>query len=850
MRSFVSLLQYFTFICVWFYAVQAPYRHGDMMLGGLFNVHMLSEEPEAHCDEIDMEGLGFAQAMIFAVKMINNDSSLLPNISLGYDIWDYCWNITKAASITYKLFKDACSANAPQSDGSRRKSIIALIGPVDSRTALFIGGFLGMLNVSSISGTTTSAELSSPSYTHVFRTVPSDTFLAKAMVDIIEHFNWSYVAAVGVDDSYGRNGVWSLVNEVASRESPLCIAMTEFIRHEAQLSSITYIVEKLKSRENIKVIILWIYGNNQWKFFAEVRRQNLTGRIWIISEIYQFESLKENEFFDSSFSTLEGSIGFEHHNFVVPAFKEHVKNILSKERSDYFLPEWRDIMNKDCKNSNTGQCSKSLVDKTYSTFVSYTIDAVYSVAHALDMLTKYLNVNDTSHGQRRNINLHDINEQLRKVDFHGQTGKIKFDEFGDRDSAIYDIFFFQNVSDTSGKSLRKVLVGKWEKLEENESQLMFHQELRWKTPTGQPPKSECSAQCPPGTRKSATSPCCWQCVPCAGGSISLTPGSESCTECTKGKIPNELKTDCLPLPSANLTYASIGGSLILAFGAIGVFIAFFSLAVICKSWNSPIVKASNRILSLALLLTILSLFSLIFINVFQPTDTICKIIYPIRYLTYDLCLSLLVVKILLISHAFQVPLVGNLIISSLTNRMQVGIVISLQVLLLVVLLPWLLLDAPFNMEHVYPERYIFHECKAYGMLVGQTLYLATCSLIFVQMFLSAFFSFKIKHIPENFSEAKRIAFSLYIFLFSLLCYHPVELSIDGWYVTVVDCVTTLLSAYGFLCCIFLPKIYILLFRPELNTVGSIREELTQFSFASSCVRVNPVFDDTNKKSHT
>ena len=113
------------------------------------------------------------------------------------------------------------------------------------------------------------------------------------------------------------------------------------------------------------------------------------------------------------------------------------------------------------------------------------------------------------------------------------------------------------------------------------------------------------------------------------------------------------------------------------------------------------------------------------------------------------------------------------------------------------------------------------------------------------MLVSSVCAFKIRKIPENFSEAKRIAFSMYIFLFSLLCYHPVELSLDGWYVTVVDCVTTLLSAYGFLCCLFLPKMYILFFRQEMNDANGVKQEVAQFSFSSGCVRVNRAFDSSN-----
>ena len=70
------------------------------------------------------------------------------------------------------------------------------------------------------------------------------------------------------------------------------------------------------------------------------------------------------------------------------------------------------------------------------------------------------------------------------------------------------------------------------------------------------------------------------------------------------------------------------------------------------------------------------------------------------------------------------------------------------------------------------------------------------------------------------------------------------------YVTVVDCVTTLLSAYGFLGCVFLPKVYIILFRPELNTFVSLRLEVTQFSFGPRSVRVNPATDSSIQKERT
>ena len=134
----MSSLHYQLFLFFCFYAaVQAPYREGDIMLGGLFSVHQPPDMPGSQCGEINLRELSQTQAMIFAIERINNDTSLLSNITLGYDVRDYCKNFSEAAGLVYKLLTvDACvnlSRNA-----SRKKAIISLIGPSESSTAPFI----------------------------------------------------------------------------------------------------------------------------------------------------------------------------------------------------------------------------------------------------------------------------------------------------------------------------------------------------------------------------------------------------------------------------------------------------------------------------------------------------------------------------------------------------------------------------------------------------------------------------------------------------------------------------------------------------------------------------------------
>ncbi len=827
----------FIFWLSFYGAVQAPNREGDVIFGGLFTIHSRGTS-ENQCGELDFKALDRALAMIFAIEKINNDSKLLPNITIGYDVRDYCEIIPQATRITCEFFKDRCLTNITQNKIGQ-ESAMALIGPEDSSTAVVISGCLQMLNYSGISPSATSPELSSHAYKRLLRMAPSDTFRAKAMADIVEYFNWTYVAAVGKDDSYGRNGLWSLVKEAATRNNSFCVAMTEFIPGEGYYLSIRNIVTILRRQQNIRVIILWLYGSYLSDFVSEVKRQNLTGRVWVLSDDFQLAT---------GLTTYDEStvVSVQPHKFSDHGFEKHKNKMTLKTIHQYFPEWWREIRTliKNCSASKDNEiCFYEFFHGMYSSYTPYVIDAVYSVAHALDILVQDTSTTDKDYKQKLNMDTNVMQSLLSRVKFVGLTGNISFDKLGDRGSVFYDILTLQHVAHANTKEIKGVVVGKWEQNDQHEKRLQIFGKIRWNSLNGSPPKSECLEQCSAGTRKAVTSPCCWQCVSCPRGTVNPIPGSERCIECPLGKQSNEARTKCVDLPLANLKYSSAGGIVILVFSACGIIAALFSLTVTCRFWNTPIVKASNREFSLVLLVSILMLLTLVVINLFEPTDIICKIIYPWRYVTYNLCLSFLLVKILCISSAFQVPITHSFVITSLTNRMQGVIVLTTHILLLFVLLPWLLLDPPIKKKHILTDQYIFIECKAYNLVVGKSLFLVTCAYILFQTVFSAFCSFKIRKIPENFSEAKRIAFSMYIFSFSVLAYHPVEFSMDGWYVTVVDCVTTLLSACGFLCCIILPKIYIILLRPELNNLRHIRQEVTQFSFgASSAVHVNPVFD--------
>ena len=358
------------------------YKDGDVMLGGLFSLHMGGK--------FSAKEFGRAEAAIFAIDMVNKNSSLLPNVSIGYDIRNYCDSRALAMQEAYDFKRNSdpvfmCKSNSTTSEKSsstkwaRSKAISGLIGPSTSASAVLVASLLQVAGIPVISATTTSEELSSTYYENIFRTVPSDTWVAKAMADIIERFNWTYVAAIGLDDSYGRNGILALGRESYDRET-FCIAFNEFIPRLDYHDNMEQIVARIKKHRTIGVIIVWLYGKYLEKFFAVATKKGLQGKTLIMSD---GSTIEERFLSDPRLSILNGSLIIESYEYPSPAFEKHVKSITpakSAQRDEGWWREfWRLEFNCSMAKSNSlgiATCKANhkldqVLSKLRGPFVSY-----------------------------------------------------------------------------------------------------------------------------------------------------------------------------------------------------------------------------------------------------------------------------------------------------------------------------------------------------------------------------------------------------------------------------------------------------------------------------------------------
>lgn len=195
---------------------------GDVIIGALFSVHHqppAEKVPERKCGEIrEQYGIQRVEAMFHTLDKINADPVLLPNITLGSEIRDSCWHSSVALEQSIEFIRDSLisirddreggtrcvSDSQPQPQTRVKKPIAGVIGPGSSSVAIQVQNLLQLFDIPQIAYSATSIDLSDKTlYKYFLRVVPSDTLQARAMLDIVKRYNWTYVSAVHTEGRYG-----------------------------------------------------------------------------------------------------------------------------------------------------------------------------------------------------------------------------------------------------------------------------------------------------------------------------------------------------------------------------------------------------------------------------------------------------------------------------------------------------------------------------------------------------------------------------------------------------------------------------------------------------------------------
>ncbi|XP_072551467.1 extracellular calcium-sensing receptor-like [Salminus brasiliensis] len=814
------------------FEMQDMFKEGDIMIGGIFpifnkqdNVYISFDvkPPKPQCKLFDLRAFRWTRIMMFAIDEINRNDHLLPNISLGYRILDSCASPTNVLRAALTLV----SGSEEKESQCHPPPITALVAESGSTQSLVVAETLGQFRVPMVSYFSTCACLSNKrKYPAFFRTIPSYYHEARALAFLVKRYGWTWIGALISDNEYGYYGIADFTKEV--EKHGVCIAFVGTVLRTHTQSKILQVVKMIK-QSSVKVIVAIVPEGDLYALMQEVVKQNITGIQWIASSAWITSDRPSTP---AMFKSFGGTVGFVVRKMAILKLGPVLKDISPYKHSEssFVSDFWETIVG--CKppsaanllpNSTKICTGDEKVDYTNKFFnvtqlrIAYNVyQAVYAIAHALHRVV--FCEKPGGNESRQCLNVSEItpklvSEHLKDVHFIDVFGEeVYFDQNGDP-PASYELINWQ----LREGEVQHIAVGHFSISENGKYNLVIQEDkIVWNT-GNLTPKAVCSEICPHGTRKAQIKGlpvCCFDCIPCADGSISNTTGAADCMTCPIEYWSNKRKDSCVMKITEFLSYTETMGIVLVALSLFGACITFSTMVVFIRFRETPIVKANNSELSLLLLVSLIYCFLCPLTFIGEPTVWSCMLRHTAFGVTFALCISCVLGKTIVVVTAFRETLPGNNVAGRFGSVQQRGIVCSCTAIQTVICILWLMMSPPFpNKIFEQSNKKIILECNtgsdaAFYSVLGYVGLLAVICLVL---------AFLARKLPDNFNEAKMITFSMLIFCAVWITFIPAYISSPGKYTVAVEIFAILSSAFGLLLCIFMPKCYIILIKPERNT---------------------------------
>ncbi|XP_070685878.1 vomeronasal type-2 receptor 1 [Pempheris klunzingeri] len=896
-----------------------------VVIGGMFPVHKRIASTDGNTSRVPVssgcEGFNFrtfrwTQTMLFAINEINRRDDLLPNTDLGYVIYDSCFTISKAVegTLTYLTGQDEAVPNYRCGTGA---PLAALVGAGGSDLSIATARILGLYHFPQVSYSSTCSALKSKFQFPTFlRTIPNDKHQSTAIAQLVLHFGWTWVGTIAADDDYGKYGIKDFKEQV--EEAGVCIAFSETLPKVSSPDDIQRIVQTIVEA-TAKIIVVFSSDVDLSPLINELLRHNVTNRTWIGSEAWITSALINRP---GVSSVLGGTLGFGVKRADIPGLQRHLLDL--DPYADALTEEfWEELFNctldygkamrqakvsaKDVNGTLsragrgvpewlcTGTESLAKLNNTYSDVsqlrITYSVyKAVYAVAHALhnleDCVEGYGPFNGKDCADITDFEPWQLMYYLKNVRYKvPHTDEEIYFNDGDVEG-FYDILNWQL---NSNGEISYVTVGHYNGSAAPEDRMtIMNDSIVWNNEVLEPPRSVCSENCQPGTRKGIRQGepvCCFDCIPCADGEISNTTNARECILCSGDDWSNEAHDACVPKIIEFLAFGEPLGITLIVISAFGALVTIAVGVVFAANIGTPLVKANDALLSFSLLFSLVVTFlcSIVFLG--EPQNWSCMTSQVALALGFALCLSSIMGKaavLMLRAQALKAARARgkaaakaakaaaeaaansdspDVIVTNTINNNNVNAGINPEVDILshahqraiaavatliqaIACTVWLIILPPHPIKNTSSQNIkIILECDE-----GSVVFICCIFAYDILLALLAFvFAFIARKLEDHISEAKCVTFGMLVFFIVWISFVPAYLSTRGKFMVAVQIFAILASSFGLLTCIFLPKCYVLLVKPERNTEEMMRPRAkprdgtgtgTSASLATAATNVN------------
>ncbi|XP_059142369.1 metabotropic glutamate receptor 4-like [Physella acuta] len=794
---------------------------GDINLGALYSITEYSTDPDrpgcSKTPRAHTQVLERIEATMFAVRKINNDKTILPNVTLGMYIVDYCILSNMALARALSFLPGRGAESIINTASTNHYDVVGVVGLSSSEDAIPVSSLYSSAQLPLISFLATSDYLSNKDFHSYFlRVVPSDAQRVNAMMQFITDNGWSFISVVYDEGEYGEAAFYTI--KKTSDKFGVCVAASLKINSETNFA---HVIEKLLMYRKARIVIMFTSQVHTNKILETANLRTTAGHfIWIGSDGLE-ESLNTQK---ETASHVRGSFNFKPQSSKCPEFTEYFNKLLPGSTSNPWLPKFFEIFGKCSLEDRSCNLSKSAGEfsSLYPSFTtSLVMDSVATYADAIHRLLKNLCPNALGKAARNCIKRDVLRQYLLNASFDGITGRIEFDEDGNLNGR-YEIEQFVDrktdaefISDEHlvGKTIGfyNIISGSIEYIGNNISWEYFRGSADDAAPaadtTNLPPDSACSRPCTAGEYPVPKEIiCCWDCRKCRQNEIVVNNGTH-CEPCATLFWPDEDSnfTSCSPITATFTNFSNYIAQIEICVAVLAIMFQVYISIMYVNLRESSIIKTCDRELSAIQMMGIFLGYVTVILFQAKPTVTTCTTIYVMFSFSFSLIYDPLLVKTVKLYRIFQsqeISLSTPLVISTKSQLLFASTLISLQTFICLCV-NFLQSPTPTLKQPVATVKFVELYCHVH--IAGIVSFL---SYNVILVFLCSIFAFKTRSLPENFSESKFISMCVFTTLVIWLSFICAYVSISQEQMKVVLlCVALLLNHTVALLFLFLPKIY-------------------------------------------
>ncbi|XP_070614315.1 vomeronasal type-2 receptor 26-like [Erythrolamprus reginae] len=810
---------------------QSFYRPGDHLIGIvitgkeishtklLFNV---APSLQFVFHDPDIYGYLYGLRLIFNIQVLNKNSQLLHNLTLGYNLHDNYLSTFHTSEALLDILSTG-ETNVPNYSCGKKENLLTLFDRADRDISIQMSILGGTYKVPQIRNTFVSETLSDKSKFPFFHQMrPKEGIQYPAIVQLLLHFQWTFIGLFASDTEKGENFMRTFTPMLV--RSGICVIISQRFSTTGYTAALR---DALSKWRQVNVFVHFIEAVSPWDrilpFHLILMRLPgiIEGKVWILTNFISYV-IKKHRLLKHIHSIWNFGIfekerpkdsAFERFFFVKDTFEDH-----------YF----RCSLSKHVFSiKGRRRCTQKAPLDTQEKWNRTRIPNHYQYYSIMKTLAQALNAAYSSRSRRRRKKGEKIlgSPRLQPWQFHPFLEKNEFWNISnsklylDQKGEIAADLGISGFLVLPKEDLRKEILGAIQR------QRLFIKQAaltELKLLNKSLPQSKCVDSCYPGFVKRAREgelPCCYDCIPCPEGTFSTQEDAGICTKCPDDKYPNMIRVQCIPKVVTFLTYEELLGIILVSFALLFFLTTGLVLIIFIKYQETPIVKANNRDLSYILLVSLLLCFLSSFLFIGQPRKATCFLRQTVFSLIFSVAVSSLLAKTITVVLAFLATKPGNRVKRWLGKSLANSIILSSSTVQMVICSIWLGVSPPFPDSDLHSQHgEIILQCNE-GAVVMFYITLSYMGFLAVICFTVAFLA---RNLPGAFNEAKLITFSMLVFCSVWVTFVPTYLSTKGKYMVAVQVFSILASSAGLLFCIFIPKCYIILLRPDLNT----KEQLT------------------------